>query len=111
MPVAELGESSRHGREREVGRIALVDLVPAERRGYSGGGRRRDRVGGRPGAILRVLIVIHEPPVALFFPPLAGGNGGRPSLHLASQRQRCPADLVKTPARHDAHIDVYTPGP
>ena len=81
--------------QREVGRIAVVDLVPGQRRRDARVGRRPHRVGAGDGAVLRVLVVVEEHAVALFLPPLAGGERRRAPLDLARKRQRGAPHLVE----------------
>ena len=66
--------------------------------------RARDR------SILRVLVVVEKDAVALFFPPFARRETGRPALDLAGQGQRGPADVIERPARFDPYVDVQTAG-
>ena len=59
----------QHG---EIGRVAVGDLVPAERRRDARVGQRAHRVRGASRAVLRVLVVVEEHAVALLLPPLRG---------------------------------------
>src|SRR5262245_26053512 len=70
--VASLAKPRRHRLEREVARLARVDLVPGERRGDARVGPRADRVRARDRAVLRVLVVIQKDAMTFLFPPLAG---------------------------------------
>ena len=82
--------------QREVARVAVVDLVPGQRRRHARVGRRPHRVGAGDGAVLRVLVVVEEDAVALFLPPLAGRERRRAPLDLARERQRGAAHLGRT---------------
>src|SRR5919106_5302494 len=107
MPVAELLEASRHGSEGEVGRVAVRDLVPGERRRDARIGRGPHRVRRGDGAVLGVLVVVDEYAVALLFPPFAGGEPGGALFDLARERERRAAYLVEAPAPLDAHADMH----
>ena len=109
--VATLAEQRRHGRQREVLRDDLGHLVPAQRERHPGVGERPDRVGGRHGPVLRVLVVVEEHPVALLLPPLGGRDRGRTPLDVARERERRPPNLAVGPAALDAHVDVDAPRP
>ena len=79
-------EPRRHRRQREVGGLAVVDLVPGQRRRHARVGRRPHRVGAGDRAVLRVLVVVEEHAVALFLPPLA-----RRQIAARAARPRAPA--------------------
>ena len=111
MAIADRPEALRHGREREVGGVCCVHLVPRERRRYARVRGRPHRIGRSDGAVLGVLVVIDEHAVALFLPPLAGGELRGAPLDLARQRQRRPAHFAETPAPLDAHQHVQTAAP
>ena len=64
------------------------DLLPGERRRDAGVGRGPHRVGGRDGAVLRVLVVVDEDAVPLLLPPLARRERRRAPLDLARERER-----------------------
>ena len=87
--------------------IAVVDLVPGERRRDARVGCRPHRVGAGDGAVLGVLVVVEEDAVALFLPPLARRQRRRAPLDLARERQRGAAHLGERPAPLDAHVDVH----
>src|SRR5688572_31786286 len=72
VTVTELLEALGHGGKGEIGRIAVRDLFPRERRRDPRIGCRPYRIGGCHGAVLGVLVVIDEDALALFLPPLAG---------------------------------------
>ncbi len=107
MAVTDLREALRHRREREVLGIGAVDLVPAQGRRDACVGRRPHRVRRRHGAILGVLVVVHEHALALFLPPLAGRELRCAPFHFPSQGQRRPAHLAKTPPPLDAHEEMH----
>src|SRR5688572_18466365 len=107
MPVAELLEARGHAGEREIARVAAVDLIPRKRRRDARLRGRTHRVRGSDGAILCVLVVVDEDAVALFLPPLARGELRRPALHVAGERQSGAAHLVEGPAPLDARADVH----
>ncbi len=100
--IADRREARGHGRDGEVGRVAVGDLVPVERRRDARVGQRPHRIGGAGGAVLGVLVVVEEDAVALLLPPLRGGDRGRPPLDLARERQRRAAHFGERPARLDA---------
>src|ERR1700681_4176282 len=97
MPIAQLGEALRHRGEREVARIAGVELVPRQGRRHASVRRRPHRVGARHGAILRVLVVVKEHALALFFPPLARRQAGCTPLDLARESERGSPHFVARP--------------
>ena len=77
-----------HRCHREVSRVARVDLSPGERSGHTRVRFRAHGICGGDRAILRVLVVVDEDAVPLFFPPLAGRQRGRTTFDLARQRER-----------------------
>ena len=80
-----VGESRRHRGEREVARVAVVDLVPRQRRRHPRVWRRPHRVRAGNRAVLRVLVVVEEDAVAFFLPPLARRERRRAALDFARQ--------------------------
>ncbi len=104
--VAQPREPGRHRAQGEVGRVAGGELFPGDRRGDARVRCGPDRVRGRDGAVLRVLVVVDEDPVPLLFPPLARGQRGRATLDLARQGERRVANVRERPARLDAHVHV-----
>ena len=72
----------RHRREREVARLAGVDLVPRQGSGYARVRGRPHRIRGGYRPVLRVLVIVDEHAMALFLPPLARCNAGSPPLYL-----------------------------
>src|SRR5688500_17021158 len=107
MPVAQLLEARAHAGEREIAGVAAVDLVPCERRRDARVRSRAHRVGGSDGAIFCVLVVVDEDAVALFLPPLAGGELRRPALDLAGERERRAAHLVEGPVLLDPYTNMH----
>ena len=101
-----VGEPRRHRGEREVARLARVDLVPRERRRDARVRRRPHRVRAGDRAVLRVLVVVEEHAVALLLPPLAGrerrARAARPRARARARR----AGPRRTSTRLDAHVDV-----
>ena len=71
--------------QREVGGVAVVDLVPRQRRRHARVRRRPHRVGARDRAVLGVLVVVEEDAVALLLPPFARRETGRAPLDLARE--------------------------
>src|SRR5205807_7622994 len=114
--VAALGQACGRGDQRERRRIAAGDLVPLE-------GHRDPRVACRPHrpgrgdrAVLRVLVVVEEDPVALFLPPLARRQLGRAPPDLAGAGPGRPPYLIEAPAPPEARAPVHAararrPGP
>src|SRR5690242_8347988 len=102
MPIAQLREPRGHAHQSEVARIAIVELVPRQRRRYTRLRIRSHRVRGCDRAVFGVLVVIDEYAMALFFPPFAGGERRCTLLHFACQRERCTADLIERPTALDA---------
>src|SRR4029079_19358253 len=66
MRISDPVVSRGHGREREIRRIALADLIPGQRCRYARVGSGSHGVRGSDGAILGVLVVVDEHTVALF---------------------------------------------
>src|SRR5213595_1849718 len=104
--VTALLETQRHRLQREIARIAGLELIPLDRRGYGRLGCRSHRIcaGDRP--IASILVVVDENAVALLLPPLGRRELRRPALHFACQRERTAAHLVVSPKRLDANVDV-----
>src|SRR5690606_21173451 len=67
--VALLGDAARDGVDGERGGVAARHLVPAQGGGHARVGGGPHRVGGRDGAVLGVLVVVEEHPLALLLPP------------------------------------------
>src|SRR5438034_2399158 len=86
--VAALFETQRHRLQREVSRIAGLELIPLDRRGYGRLGCRPYRIcaGDRP--IARILVVVDENAVAFLLPPLRRRELRRAALHFTCQRER-----------------------
>ena len=87
--------------------FALVDLIPGERCRNSRIRSRSHGVRGSDGAILRVLVVVDEHAVALFLPPLAGGEIRHALLDFAREREGCTTHFVEDPAAFESHADVH----
>src|SRR3954454_12966923 len=102
MGITNPCEPRGHRRQREVGELTRVDLVPLERSGDARVDCRADRVRARDRPILRFLVVVEKAAVTLFFPPLAGRESRSAPFPLPLQRQRLPPDLVERPAALDA---------
>src|SRR6476620_8304822 len=107
MPIAELREARRHGREREVARLARIELVPGQRRRDACVGSGPPRVRACHGTVLRGLVVVDEYTVTLFRPPLAGRDCGGALLDLARERECRPTHFVERPPSVDANVDVH----
>src|SRR4051812_5431303 len=103
VSIAELLESSRHGDQREIRRIASFDFIPRQwrRDPRIWPGTHRVRCGN--GTIFGVLVVIDEHPLALFLPPLTRGECRRTLLHLARQSESGEAYLIEAPVGLDSH--------
>ena len=93
--IADLREALWHREYGKVGRLAVGNLVPVKRRGNPGIGNRAHRIRRARRPILRILVVVEEHAVTLFFPPLRAGQGGRAPLDCARQRERRAAHLVE----------------
>src|SRR5262245_58089667 len=106
VSIAHRRKPRWHRRQREVAWLAGVDLVPGQRRRDARVRLGPYRVGGRDGAILRVLVVVEEHAVALFFPPLARGEVGGTAFDLAREGKRGAAYLGERPAPLDANVNV-----
>src|SRR5581483_8596295 len=98
MHIAELLEARRYRSQREIRRIAVLDLIPGERRRDAGIRRWPHRIRSGHGAIFGVLVVIDENALALLLPPFAAGEPRGAILHLASQSERTAAHFVEAPA-------------
>ena len=101
------GKSSRHRQHREVRRLAVRDLVPAQRCGHTRVRQRTHGVCGARRAVLRVLVVVEKDAAALLLPPLRRRDGRCPTFHLARERQRRSTHLGERPAVLDAHVHVH----
>src|SRR5215218_924267 len=110
VAVAEGGKTRGHRRQRKVGRLAAVHLLPAERRRHWRIGLGPHRVGRGNSPVFGVLVVVHKYAVSLLLPPLARRDVWRPPLYLASERQRGSAHLVEAPPPLDSHIYVHPSG-
>ncbi len=108
--VAEGGEALRHGEDGEVGGVGVGDLGPGEGGGDAGVGQRADGVGGGGGAVLGVLVVVEKDAVALFLPPLGGGQGRDAAFDGAGEGEGGAADLGEGPLRVDGDVDVDAAG-
>ena len=108
MRIALRREPLRDGPEREVGRVAVRELLPADRRRHPGVRLGPDRAGRAHGAILRVLVVVDEDAVTLLLPPGAGGETGHAAFDVARQRERRAAHFVEAPAALDAHQHMHS---
>ena len=73
--IAELGEALRNREDSEVGWVAVGDLMPVERRGHAGVGKRAHGIRRARRPILRVLVVVEENAVTLLLPPLRTSQG------------------------------------
>src|SRR5262245_21959879 len=97
VQIAEFLEARGHRGQREIRRVAVSNFVPCER-------CRDARVWGWPhrirrgdGAILGVLVVVDEHPVALLLPPLAGGERRRTFLDFTRERERSTPHFIEAP--------------
>ena len=61
MRIIEIGGARRHRGDGEVGRVEIVELLGAERRGDPPGGPSADAVGGGNRVVARVLGVNTKP--------------------------------------------------
>src|SRR5262245_44514165 len=105
--MAARGKSFRHGSQCEGAWIALGDFVPLEWRRDARVRRWPNGVGRGDRPILRILVVIDEHAVPLFFPPLARGELGRASLDITREGKRCATHLLEGPSLRHAYVDVH----
>ncbi len=107
VPIAELLESSGHGDQREIRRIAVLDFIPRQWRRDARIWLRAHRVRGGNRTIFSVLVVIDEHSLALFLPPLTRGECRRTLLDFPGQCESREAYFIEAPVGLDAHIDVH----
>jgi hypothetical protein len=109
VQVADGGVAGRHGRDREVARVDVVDLVPGDGRGHRPLRVPPHGVRGGDGVVAGVLVVVDEHRGGIPIPPPPGRRRvlGHPPLHLAGERGGRAADLVEAVLGPDAHVDVH----
>src|SRR5260221_12200565 len=95
MRIANLGEPFWNCQHREVGRVAVGNLIPVKRRRDARVGDRPHRICRAGRAVLGVLVVVEEHAMPFFLPPFRSGNGGRAALAPPRQKQRRAAALVE----------------
>ena len=103
VPIAEFRESLWHCRQREVARIARVDLLPEKRRRHAGIGLRPHGLRAGTGAVCRVLVGVEKHAVPFLLPPFARGQRRRAALDLACQREGGATHLIERPRLFDTH--------
>ncbi len=111
--------TGRRADAKRAGTVSIVNaagsharhLVPGQRRRHARVRQRPDRVGGRDGAVLGVLVVVDEDPVPLLLPPLRRGQVGSAPLDLPRHRHRRPAHVGERPAGRDPRVDVHAARP
>ena len=108
--IAEFRETPRNREYGEIGRLAVRDLMPVQRRGDSRIGQRTHGIRRAGGPILGVLILVEEHPVPLLFPPFRTGQGGRTPLDCAGQSDRRAAYFAEGPTRLNPHVHVHPAG-
>ena len=104
--IADSGKPCRHRVDGECAGLTVRHLGPAQRRRHPCVRTWSDRVRRRGRMVLGVLVVVDEHAVALFFPPLAGGNLGRTSFDFAGQGDRGAANFGERPPRRNPCVDV-----
>ena len=88
------------GRDRELVRVDVVELAPGERGGHLGAGPGPDRPGTEHRLVRRVLVVVHEHPLAAFLlPPRGRDQVGPAPFQLPGDGHGGRPDLVGVPAR------------
>ena len=107
--IADLMEASRHRRHRKIGRVAVGDLFPSERRRHARIGKRSHRIGRAGRSVLGILVVIEKDSPTLLLPPPGGGEPRHPPLDLPRQGQRRPPDLRERPSWQDPNVHVDAP--
>src|SRR5215472_14498767 len=105
--VSDVCKACWDRKQREVSWITIRDLFPAKRRRYTGVGKRSHRIRGAGGPVLRVLVVVEENAMALFFPPLGTGQCGCAPLHCTRHRYCRTAYFRERPVRLDTHVHVH----
>ena len=104
--IADSGKPCRYRVDGECAGLTVRHLGPAQRRRHPCVRTWSDRVRRRGRMVLGVLVVVYEHAVALFFPPLAGGNLGRTSFDFAGQGDRGAANFGERPPRRNPCVDV-----
>src|SRR6059058_5635008 len=105
--IADFRETLRNRKYRELRRVAVRDLVPVKRCRNTGVRKWAYRICGACGPVLRVLVVVEEHAMALFFPPFRTGQCRRAAFYGARQGNRRAAYFSESPAWLDAHIYVH----
>src|SRR5262249_8976205 len=108
--IFDFREAPRSREYREVGRVAIRNFAPIKRSRDTGVGKRAYRICGARGPVLRILVVVKEDAMSLFFPPFRTGESGSTPLHCARKRDSCAAHFSERPARLKTHIYVHAAG-
>src|SRR5215469_9084906 len=108
MKVAKLGEPRGYGRDRELPRVDVVDLIPADRRRDGGLWHPAYRVSAGDCVIPGVLVVVDEQllRVTVLAPPGRRRLIGSPALDLARERPGRAAQVSEPPAWRYPHVNM-----
>ncbi len=108
MRIAQLRESRGNRQDGEIGRVAIGNFIPIERRRYARVGDGSDRIRRAGSSILGVLVIVEEYAVAFLLPPLGTGQDGNPALHCSRKRYGRAPNFGEGPARLDPRINVHS---
>jgi hypothetical protein len=105
--IAVALQPARDARDRQLVRVDVVELLPADWRRDLRAGTGAHRPGAEDRLVRRVLVVVDEDPLpALLLPPGGGEDVGAAALELARRGHRGEANGVGVPARLQADVDV-----
>jgi len=108
LNVSEPGEALAHRRDREVLRLAILELVPRDRSRDRGVRTRTHRVRRRDRPVARVLVVVDEDArAALLLPPRRRDLLRGAPLHLPCDGERAAPALRDVPAFLDSCADPF----
>src|SRR5580698_1147594 len=105
MRIADFCKPLRNCEKGEICRIAVGHFIPEERSRNARVRERAHRIRGSCRAVFRILVVVKEDAVPLFFPPFGSGKGWYTPFDLARECKRGTAYLYKRPAWFDPYID------
>ncbi len=108
VQVTQPREAVRYGRDRQLARVDVVELVPADRGRNGPLDHAPDRVGARDRVVTGVLIEVDERlrGVTVLAPPDRRGVVRGAALDLTRKRERRAAHVGKAPPRLDPDVDV-----
>src|SRR6185369_10440765 len=107
MRITKFFQPLRHCQHSKIGRLAIGNLIPLERRRYTRIRKRTHRVRRTRRAIFRVLVVVEEHTVTFLFPPLRTRELRYASLDLTRQRHRCASHFTESPTLLNSHVNVH----